>query len=388
MLYWYQINNMWCSGDTVAGHLVIEHGCLDNPFPVLPREAAETVEALNDRPWFNSIEVLLQARGFLSYHCSVPAVEEDLQEGTFFIGIPEKMNIHRLFRMDRNVSNCLNMKVTRHTTSSFQADVDWEESHGAVYAGNVMLDGWIGTSSAAKDMHILIGLLGREEFKENEEYFIAATFGEYSPFERSLRLVFSTQEDQMVPDTAQKRNETVGDTTFEVVDCPNGITAMSFSVTNELYESVMNQEAPSEVKLSELELLAAAGGSTPGGQLRDYPITNVSWFEAAEMANELSRAQGLEPAYTFTRNERNVITEATIIENANGWRMPTVEEWRVLAAAGEDHKYPGSNNPDEVAWHSGNSGNKIHRVGELKPNAWGLYDMAGNAWEWTNTMKR
>src|SRR4029453_5478009 len=62
------------------------------------------------------------------------------------------------------------------------------------------------------------------------------------------------------------------------------------------------------------------------------------------------------------------------------FRLPTEKEWELAARAGETGPAPGA--LDDVAWHQGNSEKKTHDAGTRKPNAFGLYDMLGNVWEY------
>jgi len=65
---------------------------------------------------------------------------------------------------------------------------------------------------------------------------------------------------------------------------------------------------------------------------------------------------------------------------ATGGRLPTEAEWEYAARAGSPQAYYGV--LSEIAWYAKNSEDAPHAVGKKKPNAFGLYDMLGNVWEW------
>lgn len=73
--------------------------------------------------------------------------------------------------------------------------------------------------------------------------------------------------------------------------------------------------------------------------------------------------------------------EAQSYCQATGMRLPTEAEWEYAARAGSPANRYGD--LDQIAWYGINSGDRTHDTMQKRPNAWGLYDMLGNVWEWT-----
>ena len=64
-----------------------------------------------------------------------------------------------------------------------------------------------------------------------------------------------------------------------------------------------------------------------------------------------------------------------------GKRLPTAEEWLLFAKGGEDFRYSGSNNLNQVGWYERNSNDRIKKIMQKQPNQYGIYDMTGNVME-------
>ena len=125
------------------------------------------------------------------------------------------------------------------------------------------------------------------------------------------------------------------------------------------------------------------------GELLDVPVTGVSWFDAIAYCQWLSEQEGIpESQWCFPRCDTiksNIAIKADITRRT-GYRLPTEQEWELVARAGNTMRYPCGIttrhiNHHAITWNNGME--HLWVTGTKLPNDWGLFDTGGNALEWT-----
>ncbi|MFM9960895.1 MAG: SUMF1/EgtB/PvdO family nonheme iron enzyme [Planctomycetaceae bacterium] len=123
--------------------------------------------------------------------------------------------------------------------------------------------------------------------------------------------------------------------------------------------------------------------------LAKYPVTNAQYGEYMKSAGPKVEPPAYWDNRRFNQPEQPVVGvswhDAQAFCEWAGCRLPTEAEWEYACRAGEPGKYSFGNDESqlgEYAWFADNSGSQTQPVGTKRPNAWGLYDMHGNVWEW------
>jgi formylglycine-generating enzyme required for sulfatase activity len=124
---------------------------------------------------------------------------------------------------------------------------------------------------------------------------------------------------------------------------------------------------------------------------KDCPAIEVSWYDAAEYCNWLSKCEGMNEAqWCYEPNKDGKDADGMKIKagylRLQGYRLPMEAEWEYACRAGSTVGYS-FGEPAELlekyGWFDRNSLGKSHPCGTLKPNDLGLFDMHGNVWQWT-----
>lgn len=113
--------------------------------------------------------------------------------------------------------------------------------------------------------------------------------------------------------------------------------------------------------MTQEQWLAVMGSNPSKFQGQGLPVERVSWEDAQLFIDQMNAKEG-----------------------GNLYRLPTEAEWEYAARAGTDtNRYwgDGAEEMGQYAWFGGNSDQRTHSVGQLRPNGWGLCDMLGNVEE-------
>jgi len=142
----------------------------------------------------------------------------------------------------------------------------------------------------------------------------------------------------------------------------DSFTISKVEVTEELWDSVM-------------------GDSTLSAAADSLPITGVSWEQAAQFCNTLSVLSLLDTCYN--------ISSWACDTSKNGWRLPSEAEWEYACrSATLSRWYSGirerrRDDVNAISWNRDNANWVVHEVAKKDSSRWGLFDMLGNASEWT-----
>jgi formylglycine-generating enzyme required for sulfatase activity/serine/threonine protein kinase len=142
-------------------------------------------------------------------------------------------------------------------------------------------------------------------------------------------------------------------------------------ITNPFYIGMHEVTQQDYQKLVESNPSRAQGGP-------NLPVDSVSWYEAVEYCNRLSTRENQRHYYKIEGIDVSV-------SGGDGYRLPTEAEWEYACRGGTQTIYSHGDDSERIdlfAWTGTNSEKRSHPVGELKPNAFGLYDMIGNVFEW------
>ncbi len=183
-------------------------------------------------------------------------------------------------------------------------------------------------------------------------------------------------EQPPAPQTLREANLRPGEAFNDCATCPDMVAIPEGQFTMGSHASEKGRHSD-EGPLRLVSINAFALGKTE--------VTQGQWY--AVMGNNPSKYSRCGANCPVEQTDWNEVQEfIRKLNNMTGkhYRLPSEAEWEYACRAGGQHTSCGDNKIERIAWYSGNSGDTTHQVGTKARNAFGLYDMAGNVWEWTD----
>jgi formylglycine-generating enzyme required for sulfatase activity len=151
-----------------------------------------------------------------------------------------------------------------------------------------------------------------------------------------------------------------------------------------------------EVTQGQFKLVMGYNPATEVACGNGCPVETLNWHEAVAYCNSLSLKSGLTACYSCSGSKSAVRCQETPgaagkkIYSCPGYRLPTEAEWEYAYRAGTASAFysgpitdcTSDPNADKIGWYSHNASASPHPVAQKPANTWGLYDMAGNVYEW------